>query len=456
MTRTRTVNPNTIASSLRRVKNLPQIIEHQHVLDACQAAGHRWRDGVLNPFATISLFLMQILHGNTACEHVRHFSSLRFTASAYCQARCRLPLAVFQHLLHAVTDAMFDVTRPMARWRGHRTFLLDGSNCSMPDTSELAERFGYPSGQKPGCGFPCAHLMILCDLATGLIRHMTAGPLFTHDMALGVKMHSFMRAGDLVIADRGFAGWAFFALYLQHELHAVIRMHQRLIMTFNPRKTRHPHDVWERLYLLGNDDQVIEWFKPAQRPKWLSQRLYDEFPPSLLVRAIRYRVNRRGFRTRQITLLTTLADHERYPKEEIVRLYGRRWEIETNIRSLKVTMGMDRLHCKKLDGIEKELIMYAIAYNLVRMEQVRAARVQHAEPSRMSFVDALRSVHSRIDGSGPAMRRNNGVPVKLVVNPLRPGRIEPRAVKRRPKNHRLLTLPRAEARQRLLPQQLAA
>ena len=453
---TRTVTAHTIASALRRVKALPQLVQHQHVLDASHASGHVWRDGVLNPLATISLFLMQTLHGNTACEHLRHLAPLRFTASAYCQARRRLPLTMFQHLLRTVTDGMFNATESIARWRGHRTFLLDGSSFSMPDTPELMERFGHPPGQQPGCRFPCAHLMILCDLATGLIRHIVGGPLFTHDLAEGVKMHPALRRGDLVIADRGFAGWAFFALYIQHELHAVIRKHQRLIMTFNPRKTRHPHGVWVRLKMLEKDDQVIQWFKPTQRPAWISASAYEALPPSMIVRVIHYTVRRRGFRTKRITLLTTLVDHGQYPKEEIMTLYRRRWEIETNIRCLKETMGMHTLRCQTVTGVQKELIMYAIAYNLVRMEMVKAGHVQRVDPRRISFVDALRSLCARAGEARSRAPADKDPPLPLVVNPMRPGRIEPRAVKRRPKQHRLLTIPRAQARQRLQRQQLAA
>lgn len=453
---TRTVNTHTIAASLRRVKALPQLVDSDQVLDACRAAGHVWRDGPLNPLATVTLFLIQILHGNTACEHLRHLSPLTFTASGYCQARRRLPLALFQHLLRAVTDAMFDATESVARWRGHRTFLLDGSSFSMPDTPQLMRRFGHPPGQKPGCAFPCAHLMVLCDLATGLIRQIAAGPLFTHDLTAGVKIHPALRPGDLLIADRGFAGWAFFALYMQHQLHAVIRMHQRLLMHFNPRTPHHPAEVWTRLYLLGAHDQVIEWFKPKRRPAWISRRAYETLPPSVIVRVIRYRLGRRGFRPTEVTLITTLADHQRYPAAEIAGLYGRRWEIETNLRSLKETMGMRTMRCKTVAGVEKELIMYALAYNLVRLEMVKAGCAQRVDPRRISFVDALRSLRATAANARAPAEEEAASPRRLVVNPDRPGRVEPRAVKRRPKQHRRLTIPRTEARKHLLRQQLAA
>jgi hypothetical protein len=298
--------------------------------------------------------------------------------------------------------------------------------------------------------------MVLCDLATGLIRQVAAGPLYTHDLAAGVKLHPMLRGGDLLIADRGFAGWAFFALSLQHQLHVVIRMHQRLLMNFNPRTPHHPAEVWTRLYLLGGHDQVIEWFKPKTRPAWISREAYDALPPSFIVRVIRYRPGRRGFRTRQVTLVTTLVDHTWYPAAEIASLYGRRWEIETHIRSLKETMGMHTLRCRTVEGVEKELTMYALAYNLVRMEMVKAGRAQRVDPRRISFVDALRSVRARAVIAPVPAPEEAAPPRRLVVNPHRPGRVEPRAVKRRPKQQRRLTVPRAAARKRLLRQQLAA
>lgn len=452
---TRTVTSRTIAAALRRVKSLPQLIDHQHVLDACLAAGHRWRDGELNPLATITLFLIQVLYGNTAINHLRHLTPLRFTGSAYCQARKRLPLEVFEHLLRAVTDAMFNATDSIARWRGLRTFIIDGSTFTMPDTPELMKHFGRPSGQKPGLGFPVAHLMLLCDMTTGLIRQVLDAPLFTHDLVTGVKVSSMLRPRDLVIADRGFAGWAFFALYEQHQLHALVRAHQRLDLSFNPRKKVSHARTALRLYMLDQDDQVIEWFKPKAKPRWMSRRQYDALPPSLIVRVIRYTLRQHRFRTKHITLITTLTDHVRYPKDEIIALYGRRWEIETNIRHLKETMQMNELHCKSVAGVRKELLMFALAYNLVRMEMVNAATTQCVDPQRISFIDALRAVQS-CAGVPSEAEAHSRKPPPLIVNPDRPGRHEPRAIKRRPPQRRLLTMPRHEARKHLRGQQLAA
>jgi hypothetical protein len=254
-----------------------------------------------------------------------------------------------------------------------------------------------------------------------------------------------------VLGDRVFGTWGYFALVLRHNLHAVTRAHQRLKLNFNPRQRWHERGTYCRLYKLDDDDQVIEWFKPRHRPKWMSLAVYERLPPSIIVRMTRYTIRRKGFRTRQVTLLTTLTDHERYPADELAALYRRRWEIETNFRDLKETMGMKTLRCQTVDGVLKEMYTYAIAYNLVRMMCLQAATHQGVEARRISFINALRSLRQVL-----LLRCAGEPPPRLMVNPHRPGRVEPRLVKRRPRQRRYLTIPRAEARKRLQAQPLAA
>jgi len=160
-----------IDEALRRIQqDLAKYLEPDAIFRLCRAARYRWRQRVLDPVTTIHLFVLQILHGNTACSHLPHLAKKRFTASAYCQARARLPLKIFQKLLNNVGQALEAVTDQAERWLGHRVFLLDGSSFSMPDTPELQEKFGQPGAQKPGCGFPVAHLLLLFHAGTGLLR----------------------------------------------------------------------------------------------------------------------------------------------------------------------------------------------------------------------------------------------------------------------------------------------
>jgi hypothetical protein len=168
--------------------------------------------------------------------------------------------------------------------------------------------------------------------------------------------------------------------------------------------------------------------------------MFEQLPESILVRELRYRIRRRRFRTREVTLTTTLLNAVTYTASELAELYHRRWQIETNLRHLKQTMGMDVLRCKTVEGVMKELLVFTLVYNLVRVVMLEAARRQRIDPDRISFIDALRWLcHAR-----PGERLG-----QLRINPLRPGRIEPRAVKRRPKEYDLITQPRAELRKRL-------
>ncbi|MCP4554145.1 MAG: IS4 family transposase, partial [Herbaspirillum sp.] len=303
--------------------------------------------------------------------------------------------------------------------------------------------------QKAGCGFPTAHLLAMFDAATGMIVDVLASPRRSHEMSKIASMHPSLRPGDVLIGDRGFCSYAHMALLSLRNLHGVLRMHQRMIVDFRPHRAHaHPKDKnapnglprsrWVRA--LGARDQVVEWFRPASRPRWMTREQFERLPESLTVRQLQYRVETPGYRTRKILLITTLLDAERYPAEELAELYRCRWQVEVNLRHLKQTMGMDVLRCKTAAGVEKEMLMFAIAYNLVCAVIYDAASRQGVAPDRISFIDALRWLRTWYPGKEL---------IPLVVNPRRRGRYEPRVVKRRPKSYGLMTKPRAVLHNRL-------
>jgi hypothetical protein len=423
---------------------------------ACRAAGHTWCDScLLTPAAIIHWFLIQVIQGNTALTHVSLLAGRAFSASAFCQARRRLPLAVFRTVLRELVKALVPDTEAIGRWRGHRTFLVDGSSFSMSDTPELQAYFGQPSNQAKGCGFPVAHLLVLFHAGTGLLLEVLAAPLRSHDMSGIGGILSLLTAGDVLVADRGFCSFANLALLLAQGAHGVFRLHQKQIVDFTPGRAHArsgkgsakgmPRSRWIRAY--GLMDQVVEYFKPAQRPDWMTEAEYTALPESILVRELRYRIMAPGFRTREVTLVTTLLDAEAYPAEALAELYMTRWRVEENLKSLKQTMKMDVLKCKTVDGVLKELTMYAIAYNLVRVTMGQAAGRHGVEVDRVSFIDALRWLRDADEGEKMP---------ELVVNPDRPGRYEPRVRKRRPKQYPWMQKPRAELRKMLREKDLAA
>jgi hypothetical protein len=377
-----------------------------------------------------------------------------FSGDAYIQARARLPLELYRRLLALVSESLTECREEAARWCGHRIWLLDGSGCSMPDTPALQAAFGQPGAQRKGCGFPVAHLLTLFHAGTGLLQQVLVAPLRTHDMSQASQMHPELAPGDVLVADRGFCSYAHLAQLIQAGLHGVLRIHQRVIVDFRKGRmhvppsppfpklknsTGLPRSAW--IKWLGRCDQQVEWFKPAQRPTWLTAEAYAALPASILVRELRFQITQPGYRTREVTLVTTLLDPQVYPAAELAQLYADRWQIEVHLRHLKQTLRLDVLRCKTVAGVHKELLMIALAYNLVRLVMLRAAEAQRVSVHRVSFIDALRWL----------CHVGEGEPLcGLIVRPHRPGRHEPRVRKRRPKQYPLMKQPRATLRKALL------
>jgi hypothetical protein len=198
-------------------QDLAHHLDEKAIHQVCHQAGHRWRARVLTPAAIIHWFMIQVLHGNTAVEHVSLLAGRAFTGAAYCLARANLPMQVYQAVLRALIRALVPETHTAGLWLGrHRTFLSDGSSFSMPDTPALQAHFGQPGNQKPGCGFPVASLLVMFHAGTGLLLGALAAPLRTHEMAYIEFLHAILRHGDVLIADRGFCSFAHLALLLAH------------------------------------------------------------------------------------------------------------------------------------------------------------------------------------------------------------------------------------------------
>lgn len=418
----------SFSSAALQIKgNLTQAVPASLIRQATAALHITGRHRKLTPEVTTHLALHRALHGGTAISHLRHFTRTPFTPSAFCKAMQRLPEAFFGLLQLLVTGRLRD-DRHADRWRGHRLFLLDGSSVSMPDTPELQATFGQPAGQAPGCGFPVAHLLALFEAKTGYLRRTILAPLNTHDLAQAAITHSEMQPGDVLVGDRALGSFAHLALLRQRGLHGVFRQHQR------------------RPQGLARDREVL-YFKPRERPVWMTAEAYAELPEAIVVREVRVKVRTPGRRVKHLVLATTLLDRHRYPARELAKVYETRWRIEVNLRSLKVTLGMDILRSKTADGVRKEVLLFGLVYNLVRRVMRAAADRQKVTLERISFVDALRWL----------ARAKPGEPVPdLIVHPERPGRWDPRVKKRRPKQYDLLNKPRRELKEELRSKQLAA
>jgi hypothetical protein len=291
----------------------------------------------------------------------------------YCKARQRLPAALMPRLAKSVADELAYRAEAKDLWCGRRVLAADGSGFSMPDTARNQAAYPQPGGQKPGCGFPVAGFVSVLCLATGALVNAYITTCNVHDLVLFYHVRGSFAAGDIFLADRGFASYAEMALFARRGVDSVLRQHHR-------RKTD-----FRRGRLLGHDDHAVTWSKPKHRPKGLSEADWNLLPDTLEVREIRYQVEVKGYRTREVVLSTTLLDAVAYPAEKLAELYFRRWEIEVDYRHVKITLQMDVLRGKSPEVVEKEFWAHLLAYNLLRRSMWEAGLLGGVKALALSF-----------------------------------------------------------------------
>jgi hypothetical protein len=311
------------------------------VLGAAKAVGYRWRDRIWTPTQTLWTFLLQVLTPGSSCRQAvaavlaAKAAEKSITDSAdpsgYCQGRGRLPLAVFRHALQTVARGLQAKVGTASRWCGHRVWIVDGSSCSMPDTPALQEAFGQPDGQKKGCGFPVAKVVAMFCWATGAVHDIAIGRYRSNELALWYSLWPVLGRGDVVLGDRFYGAWACLAALQGIGCHGVFRL-------WGARKVD-----FRRGRRLGKLDRLMTWRRGPLNPRGMPTSWVEALPEELTVRVIRFLTNRPGFRSRQITVVTTLLDPVAYPAADIARLYGDRWTVELRLREIKTTLHMDSL-----------------------------------------------------------------------------------------------------------------
>lgn len=410
--------------------------------------GFTWRKTPLALPNLVAWFARQILGGNLSMPELARLADSGFTPEAFCIARGKLPIVLLRQLLQRICELAGSAD---GRWKGHRLWHTDGTGISMPDTPQLQRRFGQSGQQKPGCGFPTAHVLCLFDVATGLLRDCIISPLRTHDLADVGKLHGLLAKGDILIADRAFESFVHLAMLIGAGIHAIFPAHQKRQINFRHKRRRmsrgkpasgrrsHKPPLFDREVIrkCASRDQIVRWRKPVQKPRWMPQEDFDALPETIDVRELRREVVMDDGHRLQVTLITTLLDEQRYPAGELLVVLKARWGVEINLRHLKTTMKMNVLRSKTVAGVERELWMYAIVYNAVRLVMLEAAARQRRSVDRISFADALYWVrHGDLSLPLPA----------LALVPHRPGRVEPRLRKRRNDSFGLLTKPRQQTR----------
>ena len=410
-------------------------------------AGPNSREQIYSVRRTFFGFLYQGLNPDCPCrEVVRQIQSLFALLSprrvsedtgAYCQARARLPIDILARLRGAVAA---HAEKAGQLWMGFCVKVIDGTGMSMPDTPKNQRAYPQSREQKPGCGFPSMKVVGVFSLATGALLAYAKGNKHQHELSLLHRLLDQFKPGDLALADRGFSCYTLLALLWTKKVAALFRLHHARAGDLRKGKP------------LGKNDRLVQWRKPqnGERRRYLPWALWNGIAPELPVRILRCRLRRAGYRTRSLTLVTTLVDAQLYPAEQLALLYAKRWQIELWFRDIKTSMGMEVLRCQSPKMIHKELEMFFIAYNLIRCLMIQASREHEVKVQRLSFkgtVEAVRQFSMAI-AQARSRRKQKELIDKLLQTiaadlvPDRPGRREPRAVKRRPKPCAWLTKPR--------------
>jgi hypothetical protein len=400
-------------------------------------------------------FLWQVAQAGAPCrEAIRQAQALCRNAgqpvppdtdSPYCQARGGLPLQRLQEVHDGLCAEAQQALPNKDLWCGHHVLVVDGSSVTAPDTPANRKAFPQQKVQKPGCGFPIIRVVALLSVVTGLLTGWATGSWSEHEVALLQTLWDCLRAGDVLLADRGFCNWGLLAQCLQRGVHAVFRVKGVRRRDFRQGKR------------ISRDERLVQWRKPSQRARTIDAKTWARLPEVLMLRLVRCRLAMPGFRTRQVILVTTLLDSEKYPPAALSQLYFRRWAMELTLRNIKITLQMDHLSCKNPRNLQREIRMHFLVHNLVRRLMLEAARRHHVPLERVSFAGSLAT--ARRYGEAFLQARSRQQRQKLMNDlfavlaadlvPDRPGRREPRAVKRRPKpyprlmndRHRWLEIP---------------
>jgi Transposase DDE domain len=434
-----------------------RVLTTEHIAAAVAREAGRACDRVFTPLVTLATFLAQVLSDDHSCRAAvarlkayltaRGLPACALATGGYCKARRRLPEGLLPGLVRDTADRLQDAAPGGWLWRGRRVVIVDGSSVSMPDTAANQAEYPQHFRQKPGCGFPIARVVVLLSLATGAAIDLAIGRWsgkLTGENALLRGLRGRLRPGDVLLADSYYCSYQEVAALLAAGVDVVMRQHGGRATDFR------------RGRKLGREDHLVRWRRGRVRRPWMGLAEFRRLPRELVLREVRVRVDKPGFRTRSFVVVTSLLDPAEFPAAELATAYRWRWNAELDIRSIKRTLRMDVLRCHTPAMVRKEVYAHLLVYNLVRGAMAEAASRHGEIPRHLSFQGA-RQV---LEGSRPELARAEGGRAEALRGAAlaaiagervghRPDRYEPRARKRREKMYPRLQEPRRIARKRL-------
>lgn len=420
------------------------LLTSPELFDALESLLPEHRERLFPPTETLAMFLSQALHADRSCQRAvneaaitRLLGAMKPCSTAtggYCKARQRLPLAMVSSLLRT-TGTLVDQHIPDDwRWQGRPVRIVDGTTVTLPDTPANQAVYPQQRSQKAGLGFPISRIVGITCLSSGAVMNAAMGPY----KGKGGSEHALLRAllpdlqrGDILLGDALYGSYFILADCIGRGIDIV----------FEQNGGRKRVTDFRRGKRLGTKDHLVRIRKPAQRPEWMPEETFQALPSQITIREISL-----GNKI----LITSLKDPAQAPREALKALYLSRWHVELDIRNIKTTLGMETLSCKTPDMAEKEMWVYLLAYNLIRILMAQSAALADILPRMLSFKHTLQLWHAWSRRLTSCYTHDDLIAFfRLVAQQRagnRPGRVEPRAVKRRPKPLPLLTRPRHEAR----------
>jgi hypothetical protein len=436
------------------------VLSEEQIQTAATAEGVHFGQGdgdVYTPAITLWAFVGQFMGGHKNCVSTVARIIVLLVAmgrepcsaatGAYCKARAKLPEKFLRRLTYQVGTELDDRALADWRWLDRRVVLVDGTTVTLADTPENQRAYPQARTQRPGLGYPIIRLVVLLSFATAAVLGAAWGPYSgkqTGESALFRELFEQLRAGDVVVADRYYCSYFMIALLQQCGVDAVFRMHQLR------------HYDFRRGRRLGRADHLAQWLRPA-RPAWMDPATYAAMPESLTVRELHFPIDEPGCRTQEVVVATTLLDDSAYSKADIADVYHQRWQAELDLRSIKQTLGMESLHCKTPAMVHRELWAHLLGYNFARAAAAQAAREHGWTPRQLSFAGTVQTLEEfrPLLLADDAERQANVYRVLFVAIAShrvgnRPGRFEPRKLKRRVDKYPVMRQPRAQERGALL------
>jgi hypothetical protein len=401
---------------------------------------------------TVWAFFSQVLDADGGCREVvkklQAYASAKgikipsSSTASYCTARKNIPESLLEEIFDH-TGATMDQTAEYGLMNGRRVIVVDGTGISMPDTEANQEEWPQISSQKPGCGFPTARICACFSLQTGGLLSYEIGSKKSHELPLLRKQLDTFRENDIFLGDKGFCSYFDVATFQDRQVDSVVTLAHRT-----------PVSSAKAIKKIGDHDLLIEWRRPYyQKQLSYSKEQWEQLPKRLVLRQIKVFVHQPGFRVKQFYIATTLLDAGLYPAEKLAELYFQRWDVELFFRDIKTTMGMDILRCHTPQMIRKEILMHLIAYNCIRRLMTEAAEEADMPVRLVSFKGSLQALRNW-EPHMSLVELNSADRFRLISDLYqaitgagicqRPGRREPRCLKRRPKNFQHLTAPRSE------------